>query len=129
MNQTPSAKAVLAGKLVSGLVGLVLLFSAGAKLSQQKGVIEAFTGQFGYPAGTILPIGVVEITCVILYFIPRTSVLGAILTTGYLGGAVATHVRVSDVWVVPFVIGVLAWLGLFLRDARIRALIPLRSEV
>lgn len=129
MNETPSPKAVLAGKIVSGLVGLVLLFSAGAKLSQQKAVIDGFTGQFGYPAGAILPIGVVELTCLILYVIPRTSVLGAILVTGYLGGAVATHVRVGDVWVAPFVIGMLAWLGLFLRDARIRALIPLRSEV
>ncbi len=129
MNVTPLAKAVLTGKLVSGLVGLVLLFSAGAKLSQQKGVIDAFTGQFGYPAGAILPIGVVDLTCLILYCIPRTSVLGAILITGYLGGAVATHVRVSDVWVAPFAIGVLAWFGLFLRDPRIRALIPMRSEV
>ena len=129
MNETPSAKAVLAGKVISGLAGLALLLSAGAKLSQQKGVIDAFTVQFGYPAGTILPIGVVELICVILYAVPRTSILGAILMTGYLGGAVATHVRVGDVWVAPFAIGVLAWFGLFLRDARIRALIPMRSEV
>lgn len=116
---------VLGGRIISGLVGLMMLLSAGAKLSSQPPVLEAFTKQFGYPVGTVTPIGLIEATCVILYAIPQTSVLGAILITGYLGGAVATHVRVGDVWFAPFVLGVLAWLGLFLRDARIRSLIPL----
>ena len=116
---------VLGGRIISGLVGLLMLASAGAKLSNQPPVLEAFTKQFGYPVGTVTPIGLIEATCVILYVIPQTSVLGAILITGYLGGAVATHVRVSDAWFAPFVLGVLAWLGLFLRDARIRSLIPL----
>ena len=116
---------VLGGRIISGLVGLMMLVSAGAKLSSQPPVLEAFTKQFGYPVGTVTPIGLIEATCVILYAIPQTSVLGAILITGYLGGAVATHVRVSDAWFAPFVLGVLAWLGLFLRDARIRSLIPL----
>ena len=116
---------VLGGRIISGLVGLLMLASAGAKLSSQPVVLEAFTKQFGYPVGTVTPIGLIEAACVILYAIPQTSVLGAILITGYLGGAVATHVRVGDVWFAPFVLGVLAWLGLFLRDARIRSLIPL----
>ncbi len=128
MNESPSKKMVLAGRIVSGLVGLMMLMSAGAKLSSQPMVLEAFGKQFGYPAGTVIPIGLIEATCVILYAIPQTSVLGAILITGYLGGAVATHVRVRDPWFAPFVLGVLAWLGLFLRDARIRALIPLLSN-
>ncbi len=116
------------GRIISGLVSLMMLFSAGAKLSNQPAVIEAFTKQFGYSVGTITPIGLIEAGCIILYAIPQTSVLGAVLITGYLGGAVATHVRVGDVWFVPFVLGVLAWLGLFLRDGRIRALIPLLSN-
>jgi hypothetical protein len=69
-----------------------------------------------------------ELTCTLLYVIPRTSVLGAILLTGYLGGATASHVRVGDSFIAPVVFGVLVWLGLFLRDARIRALIPLRKS-
>jgi len=70
--------------------------------------------KFGYPAGTLAVIGVVELACALLYLIPRTSVLGAILVTGYLGGAVATHVRVEDAFAAPIVLGVLAWGGLFL---------------
>lgn len=73
------------------------------------------------------PIGIVELLCVVVYLIPRTSVLGAILITGYFGGAVATHVRVSDAFVIPLVLGVLAWGGLFLRDARLRELLQLKK--
>ena len=72
-------------------------------------------------------LGVLELACTILYAIPRTSVLGAILLTGYLGGATATHVRVGDSFIMTVVLGVVVWGGLFLRDARLRALIPLCS--
>ena len=71
-------------------------------------------------------IGIAELVSTLLYAIPRTSVLGAILLTGYMGGAIATHVRIGEPFVVQAGIGVLVWLGLFLRDARIRELIPLR---
>jgi len=75
----------------------------------------------------LLTLGIVEASCAILYLIPRTAVLGAILVTGYLGGAVATHARVGDpAFITPALLGVIAWLGLFLRDRRVRALIPLR---
>jgi len=83
---------------------------------------------YGYPEKVFLPICILEIACAIVYAIPRTSVLGAILLTGYLGGATATHVRVGDsLFFVPAVLGVLVWGGLFLRDDRLRALIPLRT--
>jgi len=83
---------------------------------------------FGYPPSTLLPVGMVEIACALLYGIPRTSVLGAVLVTGYFGGAVATHVRLlQPAGVGPAVLGALAWIGLFLRDARLRSLLPLRS--
>jgi hypothetical protein len=84
--------------------------------------------QFGYPGRLLLPICIVEIACAIVYAIPRTSVLGAILLTGYLGGATATHVRIGDpLFFVPVILGVFVWGGLYLRDDRLRALIPLRS--
>jgi hypothetical protein len=84
--------------------------------------------QFGYPESLILKIGILEIFCTVVYMIPRTSVLGAILMTGYLGGATATNVRVGDPSsFIPVLVGVLVWAGLYLRDDRLRALIPLRS--
>jgi hypothetical protein len=84
---------------------------------------------FGYPPGALVPIGLTELACAILYVVPRTSVLGAVLVTGYLGGAVATHVRLSQpVFPAPALLGALAWLGLYLRDPRLRALLPLRRD-
>jgi hypothetical protein len=80
----------------------------------------------GYPAGVALPLFIVELVCVLLYAIPRTAVLGAILLTGYLGGAVATHVRVGEPWFLPVIFGVLVWLGIYLREPRLRELAPLR---
>ena len=107
----------------------VLMMAMGGvmKLSHSAQLVEALTTKFGYPESVLLAFGVVELACVVLYAIPRTAVLGAILLTGYLGGAIATHVRISDAFVVPILIGVVAWGGLFLRDSRLRALLPLRS--
>ena len=83
--------------------------------------------KYGYPASVTVPLLIVEIICVILYAIPQTAVLGAILLTGYLGGAVATHVRAGEPWFFPVIVGVLVWLGLYLRDPRLRSLVPLRK--
>ena len=82
----------------------------------------------GWPTSVALVVAVLELGSLALYLIPQTAVLGAILLTGYLGGAVATHVRIGEYWQcwIPVAFGVLVWLGLFLRDARVRALIPLR---
>lgn len=118
------------GRIVSGLPALFLLVDGAMKLAKPTAVVEATT-RLGYPESTIVPIGIVLIICTILYLIPRTAVLGAILLTGYLGGAVATHVRAGEpVFSIVFAIifGVLLWLGLYLNDARLRALIPLRSS-
>ena len=117
---------VLAGRIISGFVALFLLFDGVARLVHFAPYVEG-TVQFGYPAHLATPIGVVLTVCTLLYLVPRTAVLGAILLTGYLGGATASHVRVED----PFfafaaVFGVLVWAGLYLREPRLRALIPLR---
>ncbi len=129
MNSTASAiapKMIWAGRIVSALPVLLLLFSAGMKLAKPPMVLEGLA-KFGYPESTILPLGIVEITCTVLYLIPRTSVLGAVLLTGYLGGATATHVRVGDPFIIPILLGVFVWLGLWLRDANIRRMLPLRG--
>lgn len=84
--------------------------------------------KFGYPKTLVVPLCVVELVCVLIYLFPRTAVLGSVLLTGYLGGATATHARVEDpLWIVPVIVGVAVWLGLFFRDARVRALMPLVS--
>jgi DoxX-like protein len=86
--------------------------------------MQAFA-RYGYPDSAMLPMMIVEIACVILYTIPPTSVLGSILLTGYLGGATATHVRVGEPFFLPIIVGIMVWAGLFLRNDRLRALIPL----
>jgi hypothetical protein len=122
-----SKKALWTGYIMSILPVLMLLMGAVMSFLQPLEVIEGME-HVGYPAHLALPLGIVELACAIVYVIPRTSVLGAILLTGYLGGAVATHVRIGEVqFIIPIVVGILVWGGLFLRDRRIRALIPLRK--
>jgi len=127
---TVSRKRGWAGLIVSALPILFLLMDGVMKLVKPAVVVEG-TVKLGYPETVILPLGIVLLACTILYVIARTSVLGAILLTGYLGGAVATHVRVGDPLfthvLFPVYLGVLIWLGLYLRDDRLRALVPLRS--
>jgi DoxX-like protein len=115
-----------AGYVISALPVLMLVFSGVMKLFKPAPVVEGFV-RLGYPESLALGIGIVELACAILYVIPQTSVLGAILLTGYLGGATATHVRIGEPFFPPIVLGVLIWGGLFLRDARLRALLPLRK--
>lgn len=118
---------VWVARIVSAVPVLMMLFSASMKLTRQPAVIDSFVTKFGYPEHTLVPIGVLEAACALLYAIPRTAVLGAVLVAAYLGGAVATHVRTNDpAFVAPAVLGILAWVGLYLRDERIRALLPLR---
>src|SRR6059036_3124848 len=125
-----SSKALWAGRIVSALPVLFLLMDGVMKLFKPAVVVEA-TFKVGYAESTIVPLGIVLLACTILYVVPLTSVLGAILLTGYLGGAVATHTRVGDPLfshvLFPTYLGVLLWLGLYLREERLRALIPLRS--
>ncbi|HKQ91396.1 MAG TPA: DoxX family protein [Blastocatellia bacterium] len=124
-----SKKALWAGIIIGALPTLMLLFSGVLKLAKPAGVVTEFS-RLGYPENVILGIGILEIACTVVYIIPRVSVLGAILLTGYLGGAVATHVRIGDPLsnvLGPVIFGVLLWGGLYLRDQRLRALLPLRS--
>jgi uncharacterized membrane protein YphA (DoxX/SURF4 family) len=122
-----STKRLWTGRIISALPVLLLLFSGVMKLLKLPAVLQGFAG-YGYPESLIVVIGFLEITCTVVYVIPRTSILGAILLTGYLGGATATNVRVGNpAFIMTGILGVLAWLGLFLRDDQVRALIPLRS--
>lgn len=126
-SQEPSKAQLWGGRVASALVVISLAMSGVMKLTHNPQLVESFSKQFGYPESALTPIGVVEILVVILYAVPQTAVLGAVLVTGYLGGAVATHVRAGQPFIAPVVFGVLAWLGLFLRDPRIRALLPIRK--
>jgi hypothetical protein len=121
-----SKKMLWAGYIISALPVLMLIVSGAMKLVKSAPVVEGLV-RFGYPVSLALGIGLVELACVAIYMIPKTSVFGAILLTGYLGGATATHLRIGDPFFAPIVLGVLVWGGLCLRDARLRALLPLRS--
>jgi DoxX-like protein len=114
------------GRIISILVVLFLLFDGVIKLIKPDYVVEA-TIKLRYPESSIFGIGFVLLISTILYLIPRTSILGAILLTGYLGGATATHMRVGDPYFFPVIFGVLVWVGLYLRDSQLRMLIPLRK--
>ena len=124
-----SRGAFWASWILTGLVGAFLLLDGVMKLFKPPFVVEG-TVQIGYAESVIVPLGITLTVAALLYLCPRTAVLGAILLTGYLGGAVATHVRAGHgpfEVLFPVVFGVLVWLGLYLRDRRIRAMIPFRS--
>jgi len=124
-----STSALWTGRVLSALPALFLLFDGAMKLVKPAFVVEA-TVALGYAASVILPLGVVLLGCTVLYLLPRTAVLGAVLLTGYLGGAVATHVHHQDGLfeiLFPVVFGILLWGGLVLRDTRLRAVLPWRS--
>jgi hypothetical protein len=123
----PSKAILWMGWLLSALPSLLLLFSGSMKLIKSEDIVKGFE-HLGYPEHLALTLGIVEIGCTLVYLLPRTAVLGAILLTGYLGGAIATHVRLLEMqFLTPFVLSLLIWGGLFLRDARVRALIPVRK--
>ena len=122
-------KRLWTGRVMSALPALFLLVDGGMKLVKPEVVIKATT-ELGYAESVIVPLGIVLLTCTILYLIPRTAVLGAVLLTGYLGGAVATHVRAGQGLfeiLFPVLFGALLWGGLVLRDERLRELLPLRD--
>jgi hypothetical protein len=115
---------MMAGRILSGLVSLFLLGDGGARLAGFAPYVEGMT-KFGYPAGLAPWVGITLLICTVLYVIPRTAVLGAILVTGYLGGATATQVRVGDPWwLFPVAFGAIAWGGLWFRYAGLRRWIP-----
>jgi len=118
---------VWVGRGISILVSLVFALSAAMKL---KGGAEVMQGMahLGLPESLTMPLAILEISCVVIYLIPATSVLGAILLTGYMGGAICTHLRVGDLFVLQIALGILVWLALYLRESRLRGLIPWRAR-
>jgi len=125
-HQNPFART---GRVLSGLAAAFLAFDSVGKLLQLKPVMQG-TAQLGYSTEAVFPLGIVLLACVVIYLVPRTAVLGALLLTGYLGGAVATHVRVGNPLfthvLTPTYFAALIWGGLMPRDARVRALAPWR---
>jgi len=115
------------GWALSILTILFMLFDAGGKLALESHVVDATTN-IGYPVGAIRPIGVIALLCTILYAVPRTAIFGAVLLTGFYGGAVASKIRIEDPLFSSILFGVyfglIAWGGLYLRDERLRALFP-----
>jgi hypothetical protein len=122
-----NGKIVWVGRAISGLVSLLFLMSAFMKL---KGGAEVTQGMahLGLPESLIMPLAILELSCVVIYLIPATSILGAILLTGYLGGAICSHWRVGDPFYMQIAFGILVWLGLYLRENRLKALIPIRTR-
>lgn len=119
-------KAVWAGRVISALASLLFLFSAAMKLKGGPEVAQGF-GHLALPMSMLLPLAIVELSCVVVYWIPPTSVLGAILLTGYMGGAICSHWRSGDPFFIHVALGIFVWLGLWLREERLRALIPFRT--
>ena len=119
-----------AGALVTALPVLFLLFDSAIKLAGIQPVVDSFV-QLGWPADLAFGLGALELVCIALYLTPRTSVLGAVLLTGYLGGAIATHARIESPLLThtlfPVYVALLLWAGLFLREPRLRQLLPLRA--
>lgn len=115
--------------VLSGLAILFLTFDTVMKLVQNPMALQGTT-ELGYPAAAVFTIGVIQLVCLVLYVLPRTAVLGAVLFTGYLGGAVATHLRLGNPLLThqlfPLYVAALLWGGLYLREPRLRALLPLR---
>lgn len=124
---TKVSKKVWIGRILSGLVALNLTVSAVMKFIQPPQMMEGLS-VIQLPQSLVLPIGILELVCVIIYVVPTTAVTGAILLTGYMGGAIMVHLRVGEAPFVQVVIGLLVWLGLYLREDRLRALIPCRCK-
>lgn len=122
-----NTRLVWTGRVVSFLGALPFLPSAAMKLLRHPEVVKGMA-HLQLPETMILPLGVLELLCVLVYAVPRTAVLGAILLTGYVGGAMLTHLRLGEPVYMHVGLGVLLWLGLFLREPRLRELLPLRRS-
>jgi hypothetical protein len=131
VSSNPTKRALWLARIVGGLAALFILMDGVMKVFSPPPVVEA-TVALGWPEQMILMLGIVELFCLALYLIPATSVLGALLMTGYLSGAVATHVRIGSPLfsvVFPILLALMLWAALYLTDARVRALIPLRGQI
>jgi hypothetical protein len=121
-----STKGLWTGRILSAVVVLFLLFNGAIGLMRPPFAVQGFV-PLGYPAGAAIPVATLLIVCAVVYAIPRTALLGAMLLTGYLGGATASHARIGEPFFLPIIVGVLVWVGLVLREDRLRALVPLGS--
>jgi hypothetical protein len=120
------SRKIWVGRVLSGIPAVLVLFGALLKIIKAQSVIEGMS-QHGIPEYLIVLIGIIELICALVYLIPRTAVLGAILMTALMGGATFTNVRMGDpTYLVTILLGVMVWAGLYLRDDRVRSLIPLR---
>jgi hypothetical protein len=130
--QAPSGSkgGIWTARILSALVALFMVFDTVIHITKPTPVVEAFA-RLEYPLSASVSVGIIELVCVVLYVIPRTAVLGAILLTGVLGGAIATQLRIGspafETYIFPMLMGFLLWGGLWLRDDRLRALVPLRT--
>jgi hypothetical protein len=126
----PSKKSVWAGRIITGLVAAFLVFDAVIHIMKPAPVVEGFA-KLNFPIRFAVPLGIIELVCILLYVIPRTSILGAIFLTGYLGGAIAIQLPTGNPFfgevVFPVYIAVFLWGGIYLRDERLRTMVPLRS--
>ncbi len=131
MSEPISSRALWASRILWAIAVLFMLFDTGIKLMRESHAVEG-TVQLGYPDSTVQLLGIIEAVCLVLYLIPRTSVLGMVLLTGYLGGAVATHVRLENPLfshvLSSVYIALMMWGSLYLREPRLRALLPFRTE-
>jgi len=121
-----SGRSVWVGRVISVLASLVFLMSAFMKLKGGPELAQGIT-HLGIPESMVMPLAIVEISCTVIYLIPATAVLGAILLAGYVGGAICTHWRVGDPFFVQIALGILVWVGIYLREPRLKELIPLRK--
>ena len=121
-----ASKIVWVGRVLSGLASLAFLMSAAMKLRPGPELMQGMV-HLGLRESMIMPLAILELSCVVIYLVPATSVLGAILLAGYVGGAICTHWRVGDPVIVPIALGLFVWLGLYLREDRLKGLIPLRK--
>lgn len=121
----PVGKLVWIGRGVSILASFPFLMSGIMKLKGGPEVLQGF-GHLGLPESMRIPLAILELACVLIYLIPPTAILGAVLLTGYLGGAICTHWRVGDPFIVQVVLGLVVWLGVYLREGRLRPLLPVR---
>ena len=122
-----SGKIVWTGRVITGVVSLLFFFSAAMKFVGGAEVKEGMA-HLGLPESMTIPLGILEAACTVVYLIPATSVLGAILLAGYMGGAICTHWRVGDPFVGQIAIALVIWLAIYLREPRLKALIPLRKS-
>jgi hypothetical protein len=122
-NLAPKNWELWTGRVLSALPVFLLLLSATMKLGHGAQFVSQWTGKFGWQESALTGVGLLELVCTAIYLVPRTSFFGAILLSAYLGGAVATHLRIGDPFVIPVTLGVMLWAGLTLRDGRIRAIV------